>query len=361
MAQRLTLKTEFLMDVVKTFDTMYTPDKLYDYANFITIYAEEGLIFFEMCVILDGASNDAMVRLNENVGDGLNLPPIILNFVDFKNAIKNAKGDDIILDISEKTVKIHNTKMEHTLVASTVAIPSQIVNVLEGISSTSRAKLVDFNLAKLYNNMNDVGANLTSNTLRTELYGIMCTPEYMVATDGLSMTYQFGKFLPEPFMFPKHSLRILKMLPKLMTKYVIVDHRIYFEGVGFQCYIGEWGGYKTFPVNGIGKLIESADIKIPDGVGLFEAIKQCHKFGELAVIKFNQGTVSNKKGTHIERFEPFADMGDRVMYVLRGVMLNATEATELYVSGTKSLGRVVFGNRSHIFLGATGDVEESES
>ena len=176
MGQRLVFKRETLVDVVKAFDTMYVPNGLYDYANYLTLYGRNGTLFFDMCVILDNASTDSMVRLFEESEGVEDFAPLTINFPQFKGVIRAIKEDDIILEINDKSVVIKTSKMTHTLELSTVLIPNQIVKQLDDfiesqnpkslqLSSNDFGKAVDFNLLKLYNNMNIIGDTLTVNKI----------------------------------------------------------------------------------------------------------------------------------------------------------------------------------------------------
>lgn len=350
MAQRLTFNVETIQDIAKTFDTMYVADKLYDYANYITIYGTGSRIYFEMCVIMDGASNDAMVRMWEDI-ESEPFDKIIINFEEFKNMAKSFKTETVDFELNGKNFTIMAGKTKHIAEASTVSIPRQITDILDNFFTQNRDKLVDFNFLKLYNNMNEIGSNLTVNTLNSQLYGIMSTPEFVVSTDGFSMGIHMGEHLAEPFMFPKHSLRILKMFPKLMAKYAIVDHRIYIEGVGFQCYVGEWSGYKNYPVDTIKSLIKADLTEVNDAQNALNAIKQCHDFSDLAFVEFGKGVVRNEKGTHIEHFEPTPEFGDYVMIVHKAVLLKAENIDKFYASKERPMGRLESGSKLLVFMG----------
>lgn len=352
MAQRLIFKTDVIKDVVKTFDTMYVADKLYDYSNFITIYGRNGRLFFEMCVIMNGASNDAMVRLYEDSEGLVDFDKLIVNFTELKSIVKAIKSDEMFFDLDGKNLTIIGGKSTHTSEASTVAIPKQIVTILDSFMENNQENMVDFNLVKLYNNMNDIGSNLTMNTLKVGLFGVMSTPKFMVSTDGISMSIYTNGQLPEQFMFPKHSLLILKMLPKIGAKFKIIDHRLFIVGVGFECYIGEWSGYKEYPVSGVARLMDMEMTKIMDGPGAISAIKACHMFDDVAIVYFGQGYATNHKKTHRETFEPTPEFGDKAMIIGRSVLTNldSMDFDNVWVNPDKFMGRIEDESRIHIFM-----------
>ena len=358
MAQRLTFSAGLIDDIVKTFDTMYAPDKLYDYSNFITIYGRSGRLYFEMCVILDGASNDAMVRLYTPVEGQEDFDKLVINFAELKSIVKAIKADAIVFEVDGKNLVVTGGKSRHLAETSTVTIPSQITAVLDGFFKEKYSEMVDFNLVKLYNNMNDIGANLTINTLRADLYGIMSDPRFLVSTDGYSIRMYTDGQLSVPFMFPKHSLRILKSLPKLGAKYAIVDHRIFIEGAGFQCYIGEWSGYKNYPTNAVGQYKDLPMTDVVEPNEAFQAIKRCHLFDDVAVVYFGLGYATNKRGTHKETFTPTPELGD-VKMVLHSTVLSHTEdAPSMCVDLNKYVGRIVDGAKIHLFMGMRENDDE---
>lgn len=350
MAQRLVFKSETIKDVVKTFDTMYVADKLYDYANYITLYGAHGALFFEMCVILDGASNDAMVRLWEPVEGQIDFNKVVINFEELKSIVKAIRSDEVVFEIDGHNITILSGKSSHLAKASTVGIPAQITSVLDDFFKNEQ-NLVDFNLVKLYNNMNDLGENLTVNTLRADLYGIMNDPRFLVSTDGFSIRMNTDGQLPVQFMFPKHSLRILKTLPKLGAKYAVVNHRLYIKGAGFECYIGEWSGYKTYPLEALAKYKDVELTPVVEPNEALQAIRRCHLFDDVAIVYFGLGYATNKDKTHKEVFEPTPELGDKEMILHRSVLVKLEETDMMSVDPDKALGKVVDGTRTHIFMG----------
>ena len=94
MGQRLvTLNKNTLLEVVKTLETMFVSNALYDYANYVTIYCESERLFFEMCVILDGASTDSMIRMWEDAEGVDNFPPLTVDFTQFKSVVREVKDN----------------------------------------------------------------------------------------------------------------------------------------------------------------------------------------------------------------------------------------------------------------------------
>ena len=188
MGQRLvTLKKSTLLEVVKTLETMFVSNALYDYANYVTVYCQDNKLFFEMCIILDGASTDSMIRLWEDVSGVDNFSPLTVDFSLFKNILREVKGESITLEFDDKSITIVTSKLTHKLELSTIKIPPMIVGKLDELVEKSAHKAVDFNLLKSYNNMSMIGESLTSNTLYTYLYGVMHKPTFMSATTGFTM------------------------------------------------------------------------------------------------------------------------------------------------------------------------------
>lgn len=354
MAQRLTFNVDTIKDIAKTFDTMYVQDKLYDYANYITLYGTGNRIYFEMCVIMDGASNDAMVRVWEDV-ECEPFDKIVINFEEFKSMAKSFKSETVNFDLDGRNLTIVAGKTTHVSEASSVSIPRQITDILDSFFEKNTSKLVDFNLLKLYNNMNDIGSNLTVNTLNSQLYGIMSTPDFIVSTDGFSIGIHKGQHLAEPFMFPKHSLRILKMLPKIGAKYAILDHRMYIKGINFECYLGEWSGYKNYPIDKIGSLLNLEMKEVFDAQAAFDAIKQCHQFDEIAVVEFGKGIVRNQRGTHIEHFEASEGFDGSAMHIHRNVLIGVETVDKFYADPVKFVGRLESGTKANVFMGVRHD------
>jgi hypothetical protein len=358
MGQRLvTLNKSTLLEVVKTLETMFVSNALYDYANYVTIYCESERLFFEMCVILDGASTDSVIRMWEDAEGVDNFPPLTVDFTQFKSIVREVKDPQITLEFDDKAITVVGLRVTHKLELSVVKIPNIIVGKLDELVAKSGTKAVDFNLLKLYNNMSMIGESLTSNTLYTYLYGVMHTPTFMSATTGFTMACVSNGVIKENFLFPKHSLKILKLLPKIGTRYFIEDKRIFISGVGFHCYIGEWADQGKYPIAQMQKLIQDELFPVEDAEGVIEAIKSCHKFSEVAYIYLGLGYATNKSGTHKVSFEPTPSIGDKRVLIHKDVMVSVGVVDKLYVDVSKSMFKATNEDRIFIFLGMRDDNE----
>ena len=351
MVQRLTFNSSVLQELVKAFEVMYVRNNLYDYANYITLSCSDNKLMFEMCIILDGASTDSMVRMWEEVEGLDNFSPLTVDFANFKSSIKEVKEETLYLEISDKSVSITTSRMKHHLELSFVKIPAQISNKLDYLVENSDIRAVDFNLLKLYNNMNMIGDTLTLNTLYPHLYSIMHTPDFISATTGFSLAVVDGGALKENFLFPKHSLKILKLLPKLGARYYIHEKRIYIEGSGFHCYIGEWAESEKYKVDSINGLINLELDPVNDGVEVVNAIMSCHKFSDVAFIYLGLGYATNKAGTHRVDFTPTPHFGEARILIHRDVLMGLGKVVNLFASTERSMFKAVNDERMFIFLG----------
>ena len=357
MVQRLTLDTRLLKDMVGTLETMYSPNKLYDYSNQVTLYCKREYLICEMCVILDGASNDAMIRLSEPAHEGAqSFDPLTINFDEFRTFVKSIKIDTTTtIEVDGKSITITAGKSKHVMQLSTSTIPTSIVNTLK---SFSEQKFVDFNLLKLYNNMNEIAENLTLNTLSAGLFGIMNTPNWLASSDGFSIGAALDYQLPHNFLFPKHALKIFKALPKISARYAIHDHRFACVGSGFELYMGEWSGYKAYPIDAVTKHLEAVYPTVVDGVGALEAIRRCHMFGDLAYVNFGLGIVTNKSKTHTESFTPTPSLGDKEIIIHQEVVPKNAVVESMMVSLEKNVLKIIGAKRVHILLGLKEDTHE---
>lgn len=369
MGQRIVFKRDVLTEVVKAFETMYVSNNLYDYANYITLYASGGQLFFQMCIILDNASSDSMVRLFEDAEGIEDFSPLTINFTQFKAVIKAMKESHVIVEVSDKSVVIQDSKITHTLELSTVLIPNQIVKQLDDfidsqlpmsqqLISTNREKAIDFNLLKLYNNMNMIGETLTVNTLYNHLYGIMHTPRFMSATTGFTISMISVGVLDETFLFPKHSLKILKFLPKIGAKYLIKDKKMFITGAGFHCYIGAWANDDKYPINQIEKLIDLQLNTVDFGQELIDAVKSCHQFSDTAYVYPGLGYATNKNATHKVTFTPTPDLGGGRVYLHKDVLSTIGPVETLQVDIERSMFKATNNERIYVFLGMRDEDEE---
>ena len=357
MGKRLTFDSSTLIDLVKSFETMYSKNSLYDYANYITLSCENSKLMFEMCIILDGASTDSMVRMWETMEGLDNFDPLTVDFTAFKNIVKEIKDTTMTLDVSDKAITIETARMTHHLELSTVKIPAQISNKLDYLVENSAIRAVDFNLLKLYNNMSMIGETLTLNTLYAHLYGIMHTPEFMAATTGFSMAVMRGGVLNESFLFPKHSLKILKLIPKLGAKYYVHDKRIYIQGQGFHCYIGEWADASKYPVDALTRVIDSELTPVNSGVEVLEAMNSCHKFSDVAYVYLGLGYATTKAGTHKVSFEPTPAFGEGRILIHKDVLIGLGKIEHLSASQERSMFKAINEERIFVFLGMRDEDE----
>ena len=199
--------------------------------------------------------------------------------------------------------------------------------------------------------MSMIGESLTSNTLYTYLYGVMHTPTFMSATTGFTMACANSGVIAETFLFPKHTLKILKLLPKIGAKYFIEDKRIFISGVGYHCYIGEWSDQGKYPTASISKLLQEDLSPVEDANGVLDAIKSCHKFSEVAYIYLGLGYANNKSGTHKVSFEPTPNIGDKRILIHKDVMAGVGVAEKLTVDVKRSMFKAINEDRITIFLG----------
>jgi hypothetical protein len=352
MGKRLEFKTVQLMDMVSTFDSMYTPDKLYDYSNYITLYARSGVLFGEMCVILGGASNDALVRLyRDGIGD-LEFDRLVVNFGELLKFLKNAKGETTVLEIEGNALKLLSGKSTHLSNVSTVNIPSKILNTLDNFFTNDDREMVDFSLLSLYNNMNDIGSPLTLSTLKPVLYGIMHTSEYLLATNGFYISSYLDSSIKEPFLFPKHSIKIFKTLPKLEARYAIHNRKIFIEGLGYQCYIGEWSKISDYKYDVLINVIEDNNvIEVNNPSEVIEAAKACLAFQDIVHLYLGKGYAISANGKHKVEFPPTETYEDVRLTFHRDVFLKDSAVDSLHFNIERMYGKASSLNKVYIFLG----------
>lgn len=348
MAQRLTFKVELLKDIAKTFGAMYVEDKLYEYSNYIQIGHRDNKLCFEMCIIMDGASNDSLVRLYG--GECEPFEPISVGFAHFKTVVESLTGEEVILEVDEKSLKYIGNKSVHRAEVSSVKIPNLILNTMNRFMENNSTLLVDFNLLNLYNKMKDVGENLTMNTLRADLYGVYATDDAVIATNGYSIAVARGKFVSTPFLFPKHSIKILQLLPKIGAKYAIVDNKIYIVGVGFECYIGEWSGFKTYPTKTLA-IFEKPMAELVDGSEAFAAIRSMHKFDDVAIIYPGKGYVETKDGKHRVEITPTPEFGEWSMIIHSNILAGVNQCKTLKLSMETPMALATLEGKNFLFLG----------
>lgn len=345
------------MDIVKTFDAMYVADKIYDYSNYVNMYCESGVVYFEMCIILDGASRDCMVRLYHNSPATQDFERLAVNFNELKLVIKTIKGNVITLIPNDSNLTIESDGSTHTMELSTIIIPTVIRNTLDDFKRDKVASLVDFNFLKLYNNMNELINTLTINTLQKTLYGIMNHPEGLMATDGYCMHIINDGMLKEAFLFPRHSVSIMKLLPKVGVRYAILDHRIYLFGAGFEVFIGEWEGGVDYPTEPLLKHARKELTIVNDGKEVMAAIKRCMAFSDVVEVYPGIGEAISKKGRHKEYFTSTPEFGDERILFHINVVKNTIEPLLLEMSTTDKKGRILTENSVYVFLGMRDDDE----
>lgn len=317
MVQRLNFNTDVILNIVKTLDSVFTPSKIYDYANFITIQGNGLELVFEMCVILDGASTDAMVRLKA-LYNGEPFEPIVLGYDTLSKVVKTCKDETIDLEVGDTTA-IVTSRSKHYLERSTVGIPVAIRKRLDEFIITKENELLDFNLLNAYNILRDVGGILQEGTtLRRDLFGIYADENYTVASTGITTVWETAFKLSKPFLFPKAFLDIAKSLPKLGVQAAIEDHVIYLKGKGFECYVSEWSGFRTYPAKKLKQIYDANNfgmIEVEDVGGLLQALREIFTFTEVAHINLSEGTVCNETKTNTVHFKPV--MCDDKMLVIR--------------------------------------------
>jgi len=325
MVQRLKIETEPMTSIVKKFSAMYEENKLYNYANFITLHSDGRELFGEMCVIMDGSSSDAMVRLKMPMV-GNSFSPIIVNFNDFYKVIKVIKEDEFEMVVGDN-LTITAGKASHTLELSTVKIPLSISDNLTERLDKGELNLLDIDLVKLYNIVTDVGVTLDSNTLNKYLYGIYVDKDGAFATNGYILNANNSYGIKESFLFPKAFINIAKQLPKLFVKYAIQDRRLFLVGNGFNIYMAEWttlpvDGVKkenVYPIEGIKRVMAEAEgfINIPNPQEAYEAIKAVFSFSDVAMIYPGSGIVRDEKGLHIDGFTSSPEFTDTDFIAIR--------------------------------------------
>lgn len=352
MGKRLEFKTEQLLDMVSTFSAMYTPDKLYDYSNYITLYARSGVLFGEMCVIMGGASNDALVRLyRDGVGD-LEFDRLVVNFEELLKFMKNAKDETTTLEIEGNALKLLSGKATHISNVSTVHLPTKILGTLDNFFTNNTKEMVDFSLLSLYNNMNDIGSTLTLSTLKPVLYGIMHTSEYLLATNGFYVSSYVDSSIKEPFLFPKHSIKIFKTLPKLEARYAIQDRKIFIEGHGYQCYIGEWSKVSDYKYDVLVNIIEDTNTKkVNEPSEVIEAANACLSFQDIVHLYLGKGYAISADGKHKVEFPPTESYGDTRLTFHRDVFLKNSDIEDLQFSTERMYGKASSLNKIYVFLG----------
>lgn len=334
MGERLTLNTDAIKSIVKIFDSMYEENKLYNYVNFITIKSVGDFIHFEMCVIMDGSTSDSMMRLKlEHPHNPFS--ELTLNYQEFSKLIKSIRDDEFEMNIGDSNVSIVSTKTTRYLELSSVKIPTLIYNRLDHFLTLSSNELLDFNLLKLYNIIADLSTLLNPDILNRDLYGISIGERGVVATDGYALGFNDSYSLPTPFLFPKATIKILKLVPKLGAKYAIKNNAIHIVGKGFECYIGAWSPNKAYPnvykvIDGI--MDDLKEVEAPKE--MFEAIKALHNFDEIAFIYPNIGEVTNKNKTHIERFTPTPSLNGGRILMHRNVFKVIAGIDTMYVDST---------------------------
>ena len=228
MGKRLKFNTDKLQEIVKIFNSMYVEDKLYDYVNYLVISRVGNKIAFDMCIIMDTAYTDSMVRLfSDEVEEGEDFS-LSINFVEFAKVVKSFKEEYAYVTINDNNVFIECGNVNHYMELSTTSVPTKISYELLKCSNLETL-MVDFRLANLYNDMKSVESSLQYNALTVYLYGIMACPSGVIATNSFTMSYVKSNFFSDYFLFPRHSLKILSQLPKIGAKYIVQDQASYFK------------------------------------------------------------------------------------------------------------------------------------
>lgn len=348
MVQRLKFETQVINNMTKILSSMYEESRIYNYANFVTIKGVDKQLLFELCIIMDGSNSDAMMRLKVPY-EGEDFDPLIIHFGEFAKVVKRIKDPMIELLVEGKSLTIETNSFKHTLELSTIKIPNAIYNKLGSFLDSSRDKLLDFNLLKLYNVVSNVGSVLGSMTLNRMFYGIYAWDKYVIASNGLVASYDRSYSFPTPFLFPKATIGILKELPKLGAKYAVVDNTFYLVGQGFECYIGEWyvepsydhqsNGYPIKAMDRKIEELESNSILIPNGREVFDSIRACQGFAEASYTYLGLGYTSNANGSHIDRFEAVEGFGDKRFILSRDVTIGINRIDSMRI--TQDFGMVL--------------------
>lgn len=352
MGKRLKFNTDKLQEIVKIFNSMYVEDKLYDYVNYLLISRVGNKIAFDMCIIMDTAYTDSMVRLfSDEVEEGEDFS-LSINFVEFAKVVKSFKEEYAYVTINDNNVFIECGNVSHYMELSTTSVPTKIAYELLKCSNLE-ALMVDFRLANLYNDMKSVESSLQYNALTVYLYGIMACPSGVIATNSFTMSYVKSNFFSDYFLFPRHSLKILSQLPKIGAKYIVQDHKIYIIGEGYQLYIGEWSGFTRYPTDkilDILSLAEQEEIIISEDSSLLESIINCHRFDAYARVNFKDGYVESNNKKHREQFTPITPVD--YTYVVHGeVIKSAKNADKMGVVPLKGMLTVYDGDAYRIIMG----------
>lgn len=302
MAQRLKVKTSDLKEVVKKLSSFYTPSKLYDYSNFVTIEVVEGMLCFDMCIIVGEATNNALVTTWFDLGGvDEDIPPMALNFQQLSNFIKIVKSPTIEFVMENKSISLIAGNSIHVFESSTVRIPTKIVNSMSEMR-TSEVKELDFSGKKVYNNIRTTGDFLTMNTLNFSLYGIMATPQGTFATNGFVLSRYVDdtfKDIEGSIFFPAYLKPILKSLENESFKMKVRDRLVYLKGKDFEFYFEEWMNKKDYPITKLETILSNSLTPIEEDTQVFmNALSEISTFTEVITIDFKSGIITNKEGTH---------------------------------------------------------------
>lgn len=352
MDKRLKFNRESLQSIIKTFSSMYVEDKLYDYVNYLMISRDKNRLAFDMCIIMDTSYTDSMVRLfSEEVEEGEDFS-LSINFKEFAKVVKSLKEDEVYLTVSDRNILVECGKIKHYMELNTVSIPNKITCEMS-VFDTFGNFMIDFHLAKLYNDMKSVESSLTFNSLTVYLYGIMACSDGVIATNSFTMSYIKSDIFKDDFLFPRHSLKILSQLPKLGAKYFVRDHKIYISGEGYNLYIGEWSGFTRYPKDKILSILKTAQEEetiISNDLELLEAINNCHSFDNYARVNFKDGYVESNNKTHREDFTPVTNVD--YTYIVHGeVMKSISNAEKMGVIPSKGMLTVYDGDAYRIVMG----------